>query len=119
MAVFLMPRALRWRSPQSAACRRATHSDLARCAYPGEGIAAETIAELQARGLIQDRKANADSSAPTKTAVGAGTTKRHEDRGAGWRLDGARSRTRTGMPLLARDFKSPASTDFAIRAVAL
>lgn len=29
---------------------------------------------------------------------------------------GARSRTRTGMPLLARDFKSPASTDFAIRA---
>ena len=31
---------------------------------------------------------------------------------------GARSRTRTGMPLLARDFKSPASTDFAIRAVA-
>ena len=34
-------------------------------------------------------------------------------------LDGARSRTRTGTPLLARDFKSPASTDFAIRAVAL
>lgn len=34
-------------------------------------------------------------------------------------LNGARSRTRTGTPLRARDFKSPASTDFAIRAVAL
>ena len=34
-------------------------------------------------------------------------------------MNGARSRTRTGTPLLARDFKSPASTDFAIRAVAL
>lgn len=39
--------------------------------------------------------------------------------GSGGYLDGARSRTRTGTLLLARDFKSPASTDFAIRAVAL
>lgn len=34
-------------------------------------------------------------------------------------VNGARSRTRTGTPLRARDFKSPASTDFAIRAAAL
>lgn len=34
-------------------------------------------------------------------------------------LDGARSRNRTGTPLRAGDFKSHASTSFAIRAVAL
>ena len=33
-------------------------------------------------------------------------------------LDGARSRNRTGTPLRAGDFKSHASTSFAIRAVA-
>lgn len=33
-------------------------------------------------------------------------------------MTGARSRTRTGTALRPRDFKSPASTDFAIRAVA-
>lgn len=34
-------------------------------------------------------------------------------------IDGARSRNRTGTPLRAGDFKSHASTSFAIRAVAL
>ena len=34
-------------------------------------------------------------------------------------LFGARSRNRTGTPLRAGDFKSHASTNFAIRAVAL
>jgi chromosome segregation and condensation protein ScpB len=47
--------------------------------YRGERAVAQAIAELQSRGLIQERKADADPSAPFKlTAAGAEAAKQHE-----------------------------------------
>jgi hypothetical protein len=47
--------------------------------YRGEHVVAEALAELQARGLIQDRKAEADWSDPFKlTAAGAEAARQHE-----------------------------------------
>jgi chromosome segregation and condensation protein ScpB len=44
----------------------------------GERAVVDAIAELQNRGLIQERKADADSSAPFKlTAAGAEAAKQH------------------------------------------